>query len=396
MERTKYLIIGNGIAGLSAAKEIRNIDKEGSIIMVTREPYLTYYRIKLTEYIGKDFQDDDLLVNGEGWYKEKNIKVLLSKIVEDLDIDNDKIRLDDGMEIGYEKLLLATGSRPFIPPIAGKFKKGVLALRTLKDLRYIKDYFSECKNIAVVGGGLLALEAAWSLKTLGKKVTVVGRSSYLLKKQLDEEIGNKLGERLIEEGINICLSSTVDEILGETQVNGVRLDNGMEIEVDSVLFSTGIIPNLEIVRDTPIEFNRGIMVDNNLKTNIDNIYAAGDLIEVNGKAVGLWTSSNEQGKIAGSNMVGKPVEYTGLKPFTTLRLGDIKIFSVGDIEKFDKVYEYRDEDKSIHHKLFTNDGKITGGILFGDIRDMGKLRNAVTEKMSIDTYLEDNLPFVQK
>ncbi|NMB27189.1 MAG: NAD(P)/FAD-dependent oxidoreductase [Tissierellia bacterium] len=394
MEETKYLIIGNGIAGLSAAKEIRKRDKEGSIVMVTREPYLTYYRIKLTEYIGKDFQDDDLLVNGESWYKENNIKILLSKIVENLDVDNNKIRLDDSREIGYEKLLLATGSRPFIPPIAGKYKQGVVALRTLDDLIYIKNYFSECENIVVVGGGILGLEAAWSLKTLGKEVSVIGRSSHLMPKQLDEEIGNKLEERLTEEGIKIYLSSTVDEILGKSQVNGLRLDNGIEIKTDSVLFSTGIIPSIDIVRNTPIEFNKGIIVDNNLKTNVDNVYAAGDSIEVNGKSIGLWTSSNEQGRIAGSNMAGKPMEYTGLKPFTTLRLGDIKIFSVGDIEKFDKVYEYRDEDKSIHHKLFTSDGKITGGILFGDIKDMGKLKNAVTEKVSIDSYLEDNLPFV--
>ena len=396
MEKAKYLIIGNGIAGLSAVKEIRKRDKEGSIIMVTREPYLTYYRIKLTEYIAKDFHDYDLLVNDKNWYKENNIKVLLSKIVESLDVDNNKIRLDDSREIGYEKLLLATGSRPFIPPIAGKYKQGVVALRTLDDLIYIKNYFSECENIVVIGGGILGLEAAWSLKILGKKVSVIGRSFRLMPKQLDEEIGNKLEKRLTEEGIDIYLSSTVDEILGESEVNGVRLDNGMEIKTDSVLFSTGITPSIDIIRNTPIEFNKGIIVDNNLKTNIDNIYAAGDIVEVNGKLIGLWTSSNEQGKIAGLNMVGEDVEYTGLKPFTTLRLGDIKVFSVGDIQKFDKVYEYKDDDKLIHHKLFISDGKITGGILFGDIRDMGKLKNAVIEKINIDSYLEDNLPFVQR
>ncbi|SHD77745.1 NADH-rubredoxin oxidoreductase (fragment) [[Clostridium] ultunense Esp] len=132
MEKVKYLIIGNGIAGLSAAKEIRNNDNQGSITMISSEAYHTYYRVRLTEYLSKDFREEELLVNKDSWYEEKNIKVLLNKIVEKIDIDNSKIRLDDGVEIGYEKLLLATGSRPFIPPIAGKFKQGVLALRSFK------------------------------------------------------------------------------------------------------------------------------------------------------------------------------------------------------------------------------------------------------------------------
>ena len=123
-------------------------------------------------------------------------------------------------------------------------------------------------------------------------------------KQIDEDISRKLEEKLIEEGINIYLDSNTEEILGESKANGVRLDNGKKIKADEILFSTGIVPNIDLVRDTPIKFNRGIVVDNTLRTNIDNIYAAGDVAEVDGKIIGLWTSSNEQGKIAGSNMAG--------------------------------------------------------------------------------------------
>ncbi|MCF6465726.1 NAD(P)/FAD-dependent oxidoreductase [Clostridium sp. Cult2] len=393
MERVKYLIIGNGIAGLSAAKEIRNNDNKGSIIMISSEPYHTYYRLRLTKYLSQNFKDEEFLVNKNSWYDENHIKVLLNKIVEKIDVENSKVRLDDGVEIGFEKMLLATGSRPFIPPIAGKFKRGVLALRTLKDLRYIRNYFNKCDDIAVIGGGLLGLEAAWSLKKLKKNITIVEFAPYLLPKQLDEDIADRLKENLLKEGFKIYLSSAAEEILGEDKVNGILLNNGAEIKTDGILFSVGIRPNIDIIRDTQIEYNKGIIVDKYLRTNIENIYAAGDVVEIDGKIIGLWTAANEQGKVAGANMSGKAIEYTEAKFFTSLSIGDIKLFSVGNIKEFDRLYEYKEESKNIHHKLFTTEDKLTGGILFGDTKDMIKLKKAVTEKLDINIYLGSGLPF---
>lgn len=393
MEKTKYLIIGNGIAGLSAAREIRNNDKEGSVLIVSSESYLTYYRVKLTEYLSRDFQDDDLLVSKEKWYEDKNIKVILSKIVENIDVENNKIRLDDGMEIEYEKLLLATGSRPFIPPIAGKFKEGVFALRTLKDLHYIKEYFKNCEDVSVIGGGLLGLEAAWALKLLGKNVSVIEFAPYLLPRQLDEEMADKLKDKLLSNGFKLYLSSGAEEILGENKADGIKLNGDRKIKTDGVLVSSGIRPNLDLVRESGIELDKGIKVDETLRTNIPNIYAAGDVIEVDGMVIGLWTSSNEQGKVAGANMSGKSMEYNHPKLFTTLRIGDIELFSAGNVKEFDKVYEYKDDSKDIHHKLYTTDGKITGVILFGDLKEMNKIRNAVMKNTAVEDYLKEGIPF---
>ncbi|WP_333637834.1 NAD(P)/FAD-dependent oxidoreductase [Tissierella praeacuta] len=393
MDKAKYLIIGNGIAGLAATREIRAHDEKGTIIMISSESTLTYYRVKLTEYMSKEFTDEELLVSKENWYQDKNIKVILRKLVEDIDITNNKVRLDDGQEISYEKLLIATGSRPFIPPINGKYKEGLFALRTLKDLHYIKEYLKSCNDVSLIGGGLLGLEAAWALKELDKKVNIIEFAPYLLPRQLDKEISDKLEKKLSEHGFKIYLSSQAEEILGDGAVTGIRLNGERKLESEAVLVSSGIRPNLDLVRDTEIEYNRGIIVDKHLKTNIDNIYAAGDVVEIDGMVLGLWTAGNEQGKIAGANMAGKELEYNQPKIFTTLKIGNIELFSAGIIDDFDRVHEYKDDERDIHHKLFTRDNKIVGAILFGDLKEMNTIRNAVISNTSIDEYIKKDSRF---
>lgn len=393
MNKIKYLIIGNGIAGLAAAREIRKNDEVNSIMMISNEATLTYYRTKLTEYLSKDFLDEELLVSKENWYEDKNIDILLSKIVENIDTENNTVRLDDGKEIEYEKLLIGTGSRPFIPPITGKFKEGVFALRTIKDLHYIQKYLRKCKKVTVIGGGLLGLEAAWALKELDKEVSIVEFAPYLLPRQLDKEISKKLEEKLIEEGFEVYLDSQAEEILGEGKANGIKLNRNRDIATDAILISSGIRPNLDLVRDTSISYDKGIIVNEKLKTNIDNIYAAGDVVEINNMVLGLWTASNEQGKIAGGNMTGKDLEYVQPKIFTNLQIGGVKLFSAGVINDFHKVYEYKDKENHIHHKIYTKEGKIQGVILFGDLKEMNNLRNAVVSKKNIDEYLKANNMF---
>ena len=390
MENTKYLIIGNGIGGLSAAREIRNHDKEGDITIISSEPYLTYYRPKLTEGIFKEFTVENVLVNDENWYREKNIRTFLRTIVEKIDIDNNVVYLDDSRNIGYEKLLIATGSRPFIPPIKGKFKEGVFALRTLEGLYEFKEFIKSCKTVSVIGGGLLGLEAAWSLKQLGKEVNVIEFAPYLLPRQLDKELANKLEERLNSLGLTIFTDSQVEEILGDGKANGIKLNREREIPTDAVLVSSGVRPNLDLIRDTSIEYDKGIKVDNHMRTNIGNIFAVGDVVEVEGMVLGLWTAANEQGKVAGANMAGLEMEYNQPKIFTKLQIGDIKVFSAGIINDYDQIYEYKDDEKDIHHKLFTRDGIINGVILFGEIKDMNKFNKAVASKASIKGILEED------
>lgn len=392
MEKTKYLIIGNGIAGLAAIREIRKRDKESNINVVSSEGILTYYRTKLTEYISKDFKDEELLVAKEDWYKENKIKLYLNKIVEKIDIDNNIIVLDDSKKIQYEKLLIATGSRAFVPPISGKFKEGVFALRSLKDLHYVKKYLRNLKKVTVIGGGLLGLEAAWSLKKLGKEVSIVEFAPYLLSRQLDKNISKKLQKSLEKEGFKIYLDSQAQEILGEVKADGIRLNEDRVVDTEAILISAGIRPSLDLVRDTEIKYDKGIIVDTKLKTNIDNIYAAGDVVEIDKMVLGLWTVSNAQGRVAGANMTGDNLEYIKPSIFTNLQIGNIKLFSAGCIDEFDKVYEYK-EEQGIHHKLFVKEEKLVGAILFGDLSKMNGVRNAVVSNMNIDEYLKKDNSF---
>lgn len=388
MEKCNYLIIGNGIASLAAIREIRKKDKEGSLYVVSNEGLPTYYRTKLTKYIAEDFSNADLLVASEEWYDDNHINLLLNKVVQEIDVENKTVKLDDGIIIAYEKLLIATGSRPFIPPMTGKSKKGVFAMRTIDDLRDVKNHLNECANVVVIGGGLLGLEAAWSLKRLGKDVSIVEFAPYLLPRQLDEEISQKLYERLEKEGFKIYLNAQTDQILGETKVEKIRLKDGTEIAAKAVIISVGIRPNLDLIRETEIDHDKGIIVDQHLKTNIDNIYAAGDVAEIDHAVLGLWTVSNAQGQVAGANMAGDQQEFIKPNMFANLEIGPIKLFSAGVIDHYDKVYE--DKDDLTIKKIFVKDGKIVGTILFGDLKEMNKIRKAVFSNQAINEFLETN------
>lgn len=387
----KYLIIGNGIAGLSAAKAIRNNDKEASLTIVSNEPYLSYYRLKLTRELSNYDEDDKIFVNDKSWYGKNNIELVLEKNVSKILESENMIELEDGNTITYEKLLIATGSSPFLPPIKGSEKEGVFTLRNINNLKSIRNYIKDIDKITVIGGGLLGIEAAWSLKLLGKKVSLIEFGPYLLNRQLDEELGTKLKNRLEEEGMDIYLPKAAEEILGQDRVEKIILSNGDVVEADAVLISSGTRPNLKLVEDSKIKYDRGIIVDENLKTNVDNIYAAGDVAEYAGMVHGLWTASNLQGRVAGNNMSGNVEAYSNPSTFTNLRVGDIQIFSVGDVLDYEKVYEYKEDDS--HHKLFVKDNRLSGAILSGDLSQQNSLRNAVINRMTLDDYLVEGIKF---
>ncbi len=372
-----YLIIGNGIAGLSACEEIRKKDSDAKILIVSAEKPSTYWRTRLSDLISKDFNDDDLYVKKEPWYSEKHIDEKLQTAVTKLDTANNKAILETGEEIEYGKCLLATGAHPFIPPIKNIDSQGVFAIRTVDDLWAFKDYVEGKEKVVVIGGGILGLEAAYSAMLLGKKVTVIESFDYLLSRQLDRELSALFEKSLNKMGIETMTGKNTEEIIVEDGiVAGVRLANGVEIAADAILVQAGVRSNLEVAENSGLATERGIIVNDNLQTEVDNVFAAGDCAQIGDFTIGLWTSSQEMGRIAGHNMTGSDEHYEKPKPFSTLMIGDTKIFSAGITSGNDITEIKRELDGNIY-KIFRQNGKTVGGILWGDIKYQNDIKDAV-------------------
>ena len=375
-----YLIIGNGIAGLSCAEEIRKNDQAGSILIVSSEKVKTYWRTRLSELIAKDFSLDDILVKSEAWYKDKNIEEELDTTVENIDLASKKAKLSNGKEIEFEKVLIATGAHPFVPPIKNIDSEGVFAIRSADDLINFKAYVKEKNNLVIIGGGILGLEAAFAAKEFGLDVSVVESFDYLLSRQLDRQLSEKLEKALNEIGIKTFTGKNTDEIISKDgKVAGIKLSDGSEIPADAVMVQAGVRSNLKLAQDSNIKTDRGVCVGEDLRSEEDDfVYAAGDVAQIGNFTIGLWTASQEMGKIAGANMTGDSKTYEKPKPFSTLMLGDIKLFSAG-MNSGEGVEEMKVEKEDKIYKLFKKDGQFVGGILWKDIKFQTDVKKIVFE-----------------
>lgn len=387
MQHRKYIIIGNGIAGHSAALQIRKEDKEGGVLIISKEPHNTYYRLKLTQMINQPLQEKDVYLMTEQVAKDENIDVLLSSGVTEIRTRDKVVQLESGEEWQYDKLLIATGSEPFIPPTEGQEKENVVSLRTLDDLQYLQSHFADLKKIAVIGGGLLGLEAAYALREQGKEVHVIEMAPWLLPRQLDEPSSAFLTRELEDRGLHIHTGTSVAAITGDEKVTGIRLQNGEEISCEGVLFNIGVRPKTDLARETGLKVDRGIIVNGQMQTNVEDVYAAGDCIEYNGMCFGLWTQSNAQGRIAGANMAGSDLVYERPKLYSNLQLGDVNLFSSGDVQNFDEMQEYQVGPKTFK-KFFFREGKPVGAILYGDTRGMGSVNKVIDGDMTFEEYKE--------
>jgi nitrite reductase (NADH) large subunit len=386
MKETDYLIIGNGIAGLSAAEEIRKNDKNCDITMISKEKYLTYFRPKLSHNLVSEFNLESIFVKKPEWYDANEIELLLGTEVTKFDFDNNLVRTISE-DIGYKTIILTIGSYPFIPPIEGKEMEGVFTLRNYEDLLKIKNYMNDKSEISVIGGGLLGLEAAWALKKAGKDVRIIECAECLLVNQLDLESSSYLQDYLLNEGFKTSIFSDIDEIFGENRVQGISV-GGKRFSSDVVLVSTGVRPSVAQLNETGLNINRGLIVNKNMKTNIDNVYAAGDISEFDNKICGLWTIASDQGKCVGKNAVGIKSDYTFPDPFTIINLGKINIFSMGNVKNYDEVFENKSLNKNA--KLFLKDKRITGGILINNVKLINKLKSIIGKKYNYALDVSSN------
>jgi len=387
----KYIIIGNGVAGTTAAINIRKIDHEGEITILSDEAYPFYSRIRLMEYISGDADESGLVIYKDAWYENNNIKLLLKTPVSEIDKNKKEVITHSGHILKYDRLLIAAGGLSFVPPIPGSDKKGVFTLRTLKDAIEIKKYSEQSKRVVLIGGGVLGLEVGNSLRKTGHSVFVVEFFPRLLPRQMDKEGADILKTQMEKMGFAFFLGAKTREITGDEKVKSVILDDGTIIDCDMVIVSAGVKPNAELADKLGIKCNKGIPVNDRLETEINDIYAAGDIAEHRGICYGIWPAAEEQGKIAGINMAGGSAIYTGTLPSNILKIAGINLISAGDIDP-DKNLEsivQKDSKSFIYKKLVIKDNSIAGCIFYGNIDNWKKIKKAMDEKKDISRIKTD-------
>ena len=382
----RIIIIGNGIAGITALKAIREVDKDSEIFIFGEEKFYPYNRIKLSKNLFDELSEGSILLQKKDWYDENKINIYIGKQVTKINVENKEVVLCDESVFKYDKLLLANGARNNKPPIDGIEKEGVFSLRTLQDAWDIKNQIEKGENAINIGGGIQGLETTWNLQQHGIKVSIIEIQSRLMPNQLDERASQILQEAVQEFGINIYLNTRVDKIVSSNAVEGVVTNSGEFLPCQKVIYSAGIKPNIEIVQDTPVKYGKGIIVNEKMETNIDNVYAAGDVAELDNFVAGLWNISIGHGKVAGYNIAGKDILYKNIVPVTTLNAFGISLFSMGCIDETKSTKILIDEDIKIkeYKKIFIKNNKIMGAIMIGDTKKSPLLKSAIEKETSLE------------
>lgn len=386
--KLNFIIVGNGAAGFYAADSIRSRNKNCNITMISKENENSYYRPLLSEYLNKVDLPSNFFLSDKELFTKKNIDLILNTTVTNITPTDKKIELSDGKILNYDKLILANGAHNFIIPVKGIDKKGVFTLRNLENAEDIKKYANHSKHATVVGGGLLGLEAAWELKNMGLDVSVMQNSNRLLSRQLDEKAGKLFLESIKKSNVDIVLGNSVEEILGGNSVESVILKNGEELKTDMVLFSVGIRSNKDLAEKCGIKTDRAIIVNEKMETNIDDIYACGDVAEFNGRNYGNWPAAVQMGKIAGANAAGDNLKFKDFVSAVIFRAMNTKMFNCGTCDDTMINVTYENPEYETYKKLYFENDVLVGATLLGNISESGKLVEQIKNKLSMKEALK--------
>ena len=388
----KHVIVGNGVAGVTAAQGIVRADPEAEVHIFGAEPYPYYRRPLLWEFIAGQIEQDDLYFRPAAWYAERGIQLHLGVQVTALDPAAHRLTLADDSHVDYDRLLLATGGRPFIPPCEGTDKDGVFTLRTLDDALAIKAYARQASTALVIGGGLLGLETARALHTAGLDVTVVEFFPYLLPRQLDQEGAEVLQSLLETQGLEVVTGATTQAVQGEVCADCIRLKDTRVIEGDLVIFSTGIRSEAKLAQAAGLEVKRGIVVDGHLQTSAEDVFAAGDAAEFEGRVYGIIPPAIDQARVAAANMVTPgSATYSGSMPATTLKVAGAELTSLGEsVAEGDEYTHLRHTDQAAgqYRKLVLQDGRIVGAIFLNDPTRVRPATQLMEREVDVSAYAD--------
>jgi NAD(P)H-nitrite reductase large subunit len=396
-ERIKYLVIGNSAGGIGAVEAIREVDKNGTITVISDEPYPVYSRPLISDFLAGKRTIDKLNYRSFDFYEHNRISTIFGNRVSKLDLSERTIQLDIGQKLGWDKLRLATGGTPIVPPMEGREAAGVFTFTTLADARAIDDYIRQIPNTnaVVIGGGLIGVSVSESLLKRQIKVTIIEMKDRILNVILDEKTSSMEDKAVRYSGAEIITGHTVSKINSNIhgEVYSVTLDNGNVIQCGMVIVAIGVRPRLELVSGTDIRVNRGIVVDKHMETSVPGIYACGDVAEAfdfiysENRVTPVWPNAYLGGRTAGLNMAGKAADYPGGTNINSMKYFGVYIVSAGMIVAPDNSYEELIANhEDIYKKLILKDGLITGMVFSGDVDRAGIIYNLMRDRVNVDSF----------
>jgi phenylglyoxylate dehydrogenase epsilon subunit len=398
----KHLIIGCGTAALSAAKKIRSIVREDEIKMVTMEDFLPYSPASLPYLLSGRLKEDNLWVINDSLLQEWRFDLAKGKKVVGLKVEQKEVMYKDGGREGYDTLLIASGSEPMKPPIRGLETAGFVGFHTIKDSRELSKKLDGKKEVTIYGGGMVALEIAAALLERGLKVKIIVRSR-IARGYFDEDVGTLIELILRQHGAEVYGGSKIDEIREIKGRTKIILADGPSLDTDILIVSAGVEPRNSFLEGTGILINRGILVDKQMRTNLPDVYAAGDVAEAFDFFFGqaginaITPSAIQQGKVAGANMAGEKMEDKGWVPMNLFKFFGHTAFSIGLFPRPSyQMLKMKDNSSGIYKEFVFQENRLMGARFIDVNIDPGIIRYLIEEKVDIGEFKEELLEHPQE
>jgi NAD(P)H-nitrite reductase large subunit len=404
---TKYVIIGACAAGIGAVEAIREVDKKGEITVISEEECSHYSRPMISDFVSGKADLNRMKTRDDQFWKENSVNNLAGKKAVSLDLVDRSVTLDSGEKVAYDKLLLSTGGKPFIPKMEGQDKEGVYTFTNISDAEKLAEKInnSQVKSAVVIGAGLIGISVTDGLLKRGVKVTIIELQDKILSLLLDPTASDIVETVVKKAGVDIVTCQSVQKITGKPEnerlVGGVTLTKGDQIPCDMVIVAIGVVPRTELVVGTTVKTNRGIIVDNYMQTNVQDVYASGDVAEAydfllkQNRLLPLWPLAVQEGKIAGYNMAGKKTEYRGGTNMSSLKYFGIPIISIGLANpKEDPTLEIlikHDKEKGVYKKIVLKENILVGMTFLNDIERAGILLHLMKNHVNIKSFKQELL-----
>ena len=386
----RIVIVGAGVAGVSAAEAVRTHAPQAEITLISKEEDLPYLRLNLTRLLAGEFQEKNLPLHPEAWYGENRIALIRGRSVDRLLLTEKSIQLENGKLIQFDKLIVATGAHPFVPPIPGAALKQVFTLRTTEDVRQLLDVVEPGTRVVCIGGGILGLEIAGALAKQQAKVTVLEAFDYLMPLQLNAEGSRVLEQYLNSLDIEAIVGAIADCIIGDGAVSGVHLKRGQLLPAEVVVIAAGDRANTELLEQAGLRVRKGVLVDNFLRTTHPDIFAVGDVAEHDGVRYGSWSPALYQGRIAGMNAAGVPTEFGGIPRSHVLKVLGKPMLSIGTVTPSDGSYRMVEDHADGGYRMFMfRDGRMAGCLLIGKLKLMKPVRKAIQAGLDLKELLAE-------